>query len=64
MLKLACPHCQNIGVVPELMMRAGDWPISCHYCHQHYYAPVLSGPGNHGTADRTWMSGVRYCLTA
>ena len=44
MLKLACPHCQNIGVVPELLMRAGDWPISCHYCHQHYYAPVLSGP--------------------
>lgn len=44
MLKLACPHCQTIGVVPELLMNAGDWPIACHYCHQHYYAPVLSSP--------------------
>lgn len=44
MLKLACPHCQTIGVVPQIMMSAGDWPIACHYCHQHYYAPVLSGP--------------------
>ena len=42
-LKLACPHCQTVGVVPPLMMQAGDWPIACHYCHQHYYAPVMTG---------------------
>ena len=44
MLKLACPHCQTVGVVPQMIISAGDWPIACHYCHQHYYAPVLSGP--------------------
>ena len=60
MLKLACPHCQNIGVVPELMMRAGDWPISCHYCHQHYYAPVLSGPE---TMERQIELGCQECDT-
>jgi hypothetical protein len=60
MLKLACPHCQTIGVVPELMMGAGDWPISCHYCHQHYYAPVLSGPE---TMERQIELGCQHCDT-
>ncbi len=31
-------------MVPELLSETGGWPIACHHCHQHYFAPVLSGP--------------------
>lgn len=44
MIKLACPHCRMVGMVPELLSETGGWPIACHHCHQHYFAPVLSGP--------------------
>ncbi len=44
MIKLACPHCRKVGMVPELLSETGGWPIACHHCHQHYFAPVLSGP--------------------
>ena len=44
MIKLACPHCRIVGMVPELLSETGGWPIACHHCHQHYFAPVLSGP--------------------
>jgi hypothetical protein len=33
-----------VGMVPELLSETGGWPIACHHCHQHYFAPVLSGP--------------------
>ena len=25
-------------------MQNSDWPIACHNCNQHYFAPVVSGP--------------------
>ena len=42
MMKIACPHCQSLGIIPDLISQAGNWPIACHHCHQHYFAPVLS----------------------
>ena len=33
-----------VGMVPELLSETGGWPIACYHCHQHYFAPVLSGP--------------------
>lgn len=44
MIRMACPHCQVLGEVPALVLHNGDWPIACHHCHQHYFAPVVSGP--------------------
>ena len=43
-IKVACPHCQVVGVVPENLKYASDWPVACHHCHQHYYVPVLASP--------------------
>ena len=43
-IKVACPHCQVIGVVPENLKHASDWPVACHHCHQHYYLPVVASP--------------------
>ncbi len=44
MIKIACPHCQSLGLIPEITLTNGHWPVACHHCHQHYYAPVISGP--------------------
>ena len=43
-MKVACPHCQVVGVVPEDLKFASDWPVACHHCHQHYFVPVVSSP--------------------
>ena len=43
-IKVACPHCQVVGVVPENLKYASDWPVACHHCHQHYYVPVVASP--------------------
>ena len=43
-MKIACPHCQVVGVVPEDLKYASDWPVACHHCHQHYFVPVVSLP--------------------
>ena len=43
-MKVACPHCQVVGVVPEDLKFASDWPVACHHCHQHYFVPVASLP--------------------
>ena len=43
-IKVACPHCQVVGVVPEDLKHVNDWPVACHHCHQHYFAPVVSSP--------------------
>ena len=44
MIKIACPHCQVLGEIPAIVLRNSDWPIACQHCHQHYFAPVVSGP--------------------
>lgn len=44
MIKIACPHCQVLGEIPAIVLQNSDWPIACHHCHQHYFAPVVSGP--------------------
>ncbi len=43
-MKVACPHCQVVGVVPEDLKYASDWPVACHHCHQHYFVPVVASP--------------------
>ena len=43
-IKIACPHCQVLGEIPAIVLQNSDWPIACHHCHQHYFAPVVSGP--------------------
>ena len=43
-MKVACPHCQVVGMVPEDLKFASDWPVACHHCHQHYFVPVVSSP--------------------
>lgn len=43
-MKVACPHCQVVGVVPENLKYASDWPVACHHCHQHYFLPVVASP--------------------
>ena len=43
-MKITCPHCQVVGVVPEDLKYASDWPVACHHCHQHYFVPVVSSP--------------------
>ena len=43
-MKVACPHCQAVGVVPEDLRHASDWPVACHHCHQHYFLPVVNTP--------------------
>ena len=43
-IKVACPHCQVVGVVPEDFKYSSDWPVACHHCHQHYFVPVVSSP--------------------
>ena len=43
-IKVACPHCQVVGVVPKNLKYASDWPVACHHCHQHYYLPVVAPP--------------------
>ena len=43
-IKIACPHCQVVGVVPEDLKYASNWPVACHHCHQHYYVPVVASP--------------------
>ena len=44
MIKIACPHCQVLGEIPAIVLQNSDWPIACHHCRQHYFAPVVSGP--------------------
>ena len=44
MMKIACPHCQVLGEIPTIVLQNSNWPIACHHCHQHYFAPVISGP--------------------
>ena len=44
MIKIACPHCQVLGEIPAIVLQNSDWPIACQHCHQHYFAPVVSGP--------------------
>ena len=44
MIKIACPHCQVLGEIPAIVLQNSDWPIACHHCHQHYFAPVVNGP--------------------
>ena len=44
MMKIACPHCQVLGEIPTIVLQNSNWPIACHHCHQHYFAPVVSGP--------------------
>jgi hypothetical protein len=43
-MKVACPHCEVVGVVPEDLKYANDWPVACHHCHQHYFVPVVTSP--------------------
>ncbi len=43
-IKVACPHCQVVGMVPENLKHASDWPIACHHCRQHYFVPVVALP--------------------
>jgi len=43
-MKVACPHCQAVGVVPDELRKTSGWPVACHHCHQHYYVPVISSP--------------------
>ena len=43
-MRVACPHCQVVGVVPENLKHASDWPVACHHCHQHYFLPVVNTP--------------------
>ena len=42
MIKLSCPHCFKIGLVPEFFTNVSGWPIACHHCNQNYFAPVVS----------------------
>ena len=44
MVKIACPHCQALGEIPSVVLQNSNWPIACHHCNQHYFAPVVSGP--------------------
>ena len=44
MMKIACPHCQVLGEIPTIVLQNSNWPIACHHCQQHYFAPVVSGP--------------------
>ena len=44
MVKIACPHCQALGEIPSVVLQNNNWPIACHHCSQHYFAPVVSGP--------------------
>lgn len=41
-LKLACPHCQVVGIVPVELMNAKNWLVACHHCRQHYVLPLVS----------------------
>ena len=43
-MRVACPHCQVVGVVPDELRKISSWPVACHHCHQHYYVPVISSP--------------------
>ena len=43
-MRIACPHCQVVGVVPDELRKTSNWPVACHHCHQHYYVPVISSP--------------------
>ena len=43
-MRVACPHCQVVGVVPDELRKTSSWPVACHHCHQHYYVPVISSP--------------------
>ena len=43
-MRVACPHCQVVGVVPDKLRKISNWPVACHHCHQHYYVPVISSP--------------------
>lgn len=43
-MRVACPHCQVIGVVPDELRKISSWPVACHHCHQHYFVPVISSP--------------------
>ena len=27
-MRVACPHCQVVGVVPEDLRHASDWPVA------------------------------------
>ena len=44
MIKIACPHCQVLGEIPTIVLQNCNWPIACHHCQQHYFAPVVSAP--------------------
>ena len=43
-MKIACPHCQVVGLIPDELRKTSGWPVACHHCHQHYYVPVVSSP--------------------
>ena len=43
-IKVACPHCQVVGMVPKNLKHTSDWPVACHHCHQHYYLPIVASP--------------------
>ena len=45
-IKVACPHCQVVGVVPKNLKHVSDWPVACHHCHQHYFLPVIASPAS------------------
>lgn len=43
-MKIACPHCQVVGLIPDELRKTSGWPVACHHCHQHYFVPVVSSP--------------------
>ena len=59
MMKIACPHCQVVGEIPTIVLQNSNWPIACHHCHQHYFAPVVSGPEKLARQKKITCSGCK-----
>lgn len=59
MMKIACPHCQVLGEIPTIVLQNNNWPIACHHCHQHYFAPVVSGPEKLARQKKITCSGCK-----
>ena len=59
MMKIACPHCQVLGEIPTIVLQNSNWPIACHHCHQHYFAPVVSGPEKLARQKKITCSGCK-----
>ena len=59
MMKIACPHCQALGEIPTIVLQNSNWPIACHHCHQHYFAPVVSGPEKLARQKKITCSGCK-----